>query len=301
MVLSNGIKRLRAYSTIIIILYHCSCPYMTWCWADVENELFIKRLLYTFFFRIISDTMLPTFFLISGIIFYGRKSAYSDRKYALWKKFDRLIVPYCLIACAIAALSLERIGAANADGHLWFIFDLFIFFCIALLFYKVNETILFLGGAFLYVLTIFMTHQMDSLGLSFISKYLVFFLGGYCVVRYFTILRESRLLKFLIAIIYAIIVICDERDILPFAFNMLLISLISDSEVKSKFLNVIDEHSYSLYLIHHPLIFLLFMSPFLQRFYANNGVIAIMTLFVLVFSSSLLLSIGFKKIGFKYF
>ena len=300
MVLSNGIKRLRAYSTIIIILFHCSCPYMAWCWADVENEILIKRLLYTFFFRIISDTMLPTFFLISGIIFYGRKCAYRDRKTALWKKFDRLIVPYCLVAVAIEAMSLERIGAANADGHLWFIFDLFLFFCISLLFYKVNEIVLFLGGAFLHVLVVLISPQMNSVFLS-ASKYLVFFLGGSLVVRYFAILRESTLLKFLIALIYVTVVIYDVKSILPFAFNLLLICLIPDGEVKSTVLNVIDKHSYSLYLIHHPLIFLIFMAPFSQRFYANNGVIAIMVLFGFVFISSLLLSISFKKLGFKYF
>ena len=86
----NGLGRLRAYSTLIIILYHCSCPYLTWHWEYVENELFLKELLQTFFFRIIGDTMLPTFFLISGILFYGKKNKYSDRLKTLWGKFDRL-------------------------------------------------------------------------------------------------------------------------------------------------------------------------------------------------------------------
>ena len=150
-------------------------------------------------------------------------------------------------------------------------------------------------------MSVWMNIQMNSVCLLFFSKYLIFFLGGSLAVRYFALLRETRVLKFLVALIYVSIIICDERDILPFAFNLLLISLISDSEVISRILNVIDKHSYSLYLIHHPLIFMFFMTPLFQRFYADNGVVAIITLFVLVFSSSLLLSIFVKKIGFRYF
>lgn len=146
MPLSNLITRLRVYSTLIIVLYHCSAPFLRWCWIDSmqSNELYV--LLDVLFFRIISDTMLPTFFMLSGMLFYSQKEKYKNVKECFWKKFNRLIIPYCIMAVATTSLHLSKIGIGNPEGHLWFVLVLFAYFTIALAFIRLQNGVLLMGG-----------------------------------------------------------------------------------------------------------------------------------------------------------
>lgn len=124
--LSNVISNIRIIATIVIVLYHCTCPYYTWQWEGYIGNYQISKYINIIFLHILSDTMLPTFFMLSGILYYGRTNFKNICLNEIWKKFDRLCIPLCIITSI--CVWLKNLGLHESiDGHLWFIKTLFLF------------------------------------------------------------------------------------------------------------------------------------------------------------------------------
>ena len=84
---------------------------------------------------------MPLFFLISGY-FLNTLSAARSRKEQIWKKFQRLMVPYVFVGLAYAPCKLllsqfandpfrlsnlwKMVIGVNPDGELWFLYSLFV-------------------------------------------------------------------------------------------------------------------------------------------------------------------------------
>lgn len=120
--ISNTIVNIRVIATIIIVLYHCTCPYYAWQWKGYIHNYQISAITSTIFLKYLADTMLPTFFMLSGILFYGRHQQYSSPIQTFWKKFDRLCIPLVLITTI--CIWLKSAGLHEISyGHLWFLFQ----------------------------------------------------------------------------------------------------------------------------------------------------------------------------------
>ncbi len=84
---------------------------------------------------------MPLFFLISGY-FVNTLSTASSRGTQIWKKFQRLMVPYIFVGLAYAPCKLllsrfandpfhlsnlwKMVIGVNPDGELWFLYSLFV-------------------------------------------------------------------------------------------------------------------------------------------------------------------------------
>ncbi len=84
---------------------------------------------------------MPLFFLISGY-FVNTLSTASSRGAQIWKKFQRLMVPYIFVGLAYAPCKLllsrfandpfhlsnlwKMVIGVNPDGELWFLYSLFV-------------------------------------------------------------------------------------------------------------------------------------------------------------------------------
>ena len=193
--MSNSILRIRVFATLVIVAYHCACPYYMWQWAGYGGDAKeVKSVVDLVFLRILSNTMLPTFFMISGMLFYTYKEHYSDRLKTLWKKFDRLIIPYCLITTFVLGLGLNKIGVSSADGHLWFVRDLFIMFALSLLCYRVKESKLVVVGVLTYVLFFIKSKtgiETNEIVEHLLNYYIFFIGGGYCGNKILSVAQES--------------------------------------------------------------------------------------------------------------
>lgn len=179
--MSNSILRIRVFATLVIVAYHCACPYYMWQWTGYTGDAIgAKSIVDWVFLRILSNTMLPTFFMISGILFYFYKEHYSDRVKTFWKKFNRLIVPYCLIGTFVMSLGLSKIGVSSAAGHLWFVRDLFIMFALSLLCYRVKESKLMIVGFLTYSMYIIKSKTGIETNeiVEHLLNYYIFFIGG---------------------------------------------------------------------------------------------------------------------------
>lgn len=178
--LYNNLIRIRVFSTITIIAFHCYCPYGNWHEIQFNSQPFIINCYNFVFNRIFVNTMLPVFFMISGILFYKKKNQYTSRTSLFWKKFDRLAIPYSIIFLLCYYLNLPNIGIAQASGHLWFIRDLFLIFCFSIICLRINEAYLLILGICMYITFIFISKyniQPPPFVLN-IMKYYIFFIGG---------------------------------------------------------------------------------------------------------------------------
>lgn len=77
--LYNNLIRVGVLYTVIIVAFHCYYPYGNWYEFSFSNQPFIINCYSFIFNRIFVNTMLPTFFMISGILFYKKKDQYANK------------------------------------------------------------------------------------------------------------------------------------------------------------------------------------------------------------------------------
>ena len=254
-----------------------------------------------FFLHILCQTMLPTFFMISGMLFYAAKDKYKDRLATFWKKFDRLMVPYTPIFTLAAWLNLPAIGSGSANGHLWFVRELFIIICFSLLMYKVAEKWLMFLGILMYACFTmqsrlgFVTSEIPT---NFLMFY-IFFIGGHYAIKYFYLLRRRRV-ALTITLLWLVAVILDVQTAYKLLFNLMLLAIIPGTEVKNKVTRSINKNSFGIYLIHHLFLFAVYHIFFINSLYINHAVIAPIVLFCLSIVFAWIVSDGLKRAGFKY-
>ena len=136
----NEIMFLRVAAMIFVVLYHCYCFYGIWKYPSIYNfgnlpdGTIATAEIYTHISKIINNFTLPTFFFLSGVLYFRSSSKVSEtegngRLYVnfLKKKCTRLLLPY------IAWRSLHYaipVIPAEAYGHLWFLITLWWMFMI---------------------------------------------------------------------------------------------------------------------------------------------------------------------------
>ena len=299
----NGIMRIRIIATLVIVAYHCACPYHYWNWGGyLADSQRVAMNVNFIFLKLLCNTMLPVFFMIAGFLFYSRKEHYCELKATLWKKFDRLMIPFAIITAVCVSLNLPMIGVASASGHLWFIRELFIFFCIALLLYRVKEHwIMGLGivSYGLYVLQSrlgFITGEVTGHFL----MYFIFFIGGHYMALYHNRIRENRI-RYAVLFLWIAALVAGIQSVYTILFNIVLIGFIPCTSIKNKFMLSVNQYSFGIYLLHHVVIFAVFPLPMLQYLYAHHALLAITLMFMIALSVSWVICCGLKKIGFKYF
>lgn len=250
----------------------------------------------------LSYTMLPTFFMISGMLFYSRKQRYADRVATFWKKFDRLMIPYALVFMISLSLGLSKIGIASCWGHLWFVKDLFIFFCIALLAYNIKERWLVSTAAICFLLWCMQAHLGITLGdeLGKLMQYGIFFFGGHYVAIYFEWMRKNRFFKWGTLTVWIIALVLHKQTASMVLFNVVAMGFVSVRPVESKMIKYFDQQSYRVYLIHHLVLFGLFPLPCFHV-YAHTAVGAAAIMYIAVIAVTLAVCYVMTKIKFKYF
>lgn len=152
---------------------------------------------YELFIRFFYHFHMPLFFLIAGF-FYERSTRQESYRALVWGKFQRLIYPYFILSWAIIG---TKIGVSNylqvdhpvtfdalyrvlylpeAGYFLWFVYVLFLIFCIAPLF-KPGKRLIVLS--LLAVGLAFWREAPNWLCLAQLSRNLIFFVAGMWIAR----------------------------------------------------------------------------------------------------------------------
>lgn len=301
---SNAIINIRVIATIFIVFYHCCCPYTVWTyWGGYDPNSMAHDILYWFTLDFVFDCMLPTFFMLSGMVYFGRKDSYADRVKAIWKKVDRLLIPFAIMVCVQVLLGLSD----PTGGHLWFVKVLFIYFVVTLLLYKVSEKWLLSFALVLYVGYIAsqrMDNQLPEVVWRSLRYYIYFVLGHYANI-YYKQLHSDIKTKLVVTLVAFVTLFFNNKVYSQFlysiAFNAALLCYVSNRSVSNGIIQNLNRNSFAIYLFHHPIIVALSVSPLIHQLYVGNATLFIGCMFTLAFGSSWIISEGLHRIGFKYF
>lgn len=177
---------LRSFAIMAVVLYHCYCPWLdAWNWINTPI-----RPIYSFFMEVMLVGRMPLFVFVSGYLFshlYIDRGKYHHFIPFLNNKFKRLLIPLFLFS-ALMALCLNKnyinMIIGNDCYHLWFLKMLFWSFLICwVIASRIRSVFLDLLCLAISIALMFIPSP-NILGLSQLSKYFVFFLGGYLFYKY---------------------------------------------------------------------------------------------------------------------
>lgn len=300
---SNAITRLRVIATIIIVAYHAACPYGVWdAFIEFWGTKTSKEIINFVFQRLLCNDMLPMFFSLSGMLYFAKKETYKDWLLVFWRKFDRLIVPAALIILFCSWFDIPFVGHAGPEGHLWFIYVLFLYFCWFLTLSRVNIHILMLiavTGYGVYSFSGRLELSMSSFVLQLL-RYQIYFVGGYYMFKYYDLLRKN-FIRWLLLLIYLVSLLLDFQTGYYLLFNVVALAFIPQRDIVSRMMRSLNVNSFGIYLIHHILIVASFQLSFVYNSYIDYPLLAIVSMFLVAIIISWTLSEVLHRIKFRYF
>ena len=311
---NTAISIIRVMSMIIIVAYHCMC-YNAGIWAryscnNVNENIAVVA-------KIFVSIALPMFFFISGYVYSLNihEGKYKNGFAFVYKKYSRLIVPtifFTIIYCMLFPRDYRFMEIISGVGHLWFLPTLFICF---LLTYSLNSIFLnnrrIMGGAFLMLVCILSCYSDMFVNINIqyaVCKYLVFFVFGVFIYPINSLMKLNKkllILLILLSFVGHFINMWQESkmsslvDIFCLCILMLsILGLITQMKVKeSPVLCFLDKNSLKIYLIHQPLIMLLYeYSSFEELYLTPHPYRFIPILFIVVLLVSVSLSMGMARL-----
>lgn len=242
------------------------------------------------------------FFILSGAVLNIKPIGSLDG--VIEKKFNRLIVPYFIVGI-LYMLPVKRIGDfytnvtliqayqgfwnMQESGHLWYLPALFWCMIISVICIKIVKNDIYLFLAFASIIYFF--HQklpLDIFGLQLGMSYLIYFAIGYWFEYYRKNLVEYQegrrvrgsIIKF---IILTILIITDYywKILSPFfiilvrCYWIYIISLVVTKKFYTKiesnyYISVLVKSSFTVYLLHDPLEYLVLKVSFSINLLASN-------------------------------
>lgn len=303
--ISHAITRLRVVATLVIVAYHAACPYGGWeafTGTVGGDKMTSMELINIVFQRLLCNDMLPLFFTLSGMLFYGRKSAHVDALSIFWKKFDRLIVPAALVFLFCSWFDIPFVGHAGPEGHLWFVYVLFLYFSFSLMLKKVSVHVLMffaVAGYMIYTLTGRL--KLDFSPFVFqLLRYYIYFVGGYYLFKHYHLLRKN-VVRWPLLCFHILSLWVNFQTGYFLLFNLVILAFIPQGEIASRMVKSLNENSFGIYLIHHVLIVALFQVNFVYQGYADYPLQAITLMFFFILLLAWCLSYILHRIRFTYF
>ena len=111
---------------LLIVFYHCICPYGVWTNAEYSTNLSVP--IWSVLIGVLSSIHLPMFFVLAGYLFGYKRNlgGYGDIILFAKGKFLRVVIPYIFVGLLIVIIQKERvIGLLTGISHLWFLMTIF--------------------------------------------------------------------------------------------------------------------------------------------------------------------------------
>ena len=309
------VSLMRVFAVVFLVLWHCYCPYMFWGYESPINDW------YSFVIEtLIPDANMPLFTFISGYLFCFllKKGKYQNFKEFFFNKSRRLLIPFFVIGSLMNLTQFEKnivdllYGKPN---HLWYC--LMLFYCFIVCWYMVkykskasNMALLVVSCVSVLVVGFGALNPNVPLGILLPVYYYCYFYMGFLVFE-----NKNELLKFLekkwiwVLLLHAIIVAvtffanryygCRDHLILfrSATFILLLfyianLPLVQKKFYDSKFVMIISQYSFGIYVFHQYIIWQLTRAhiEWFDHLVTDYYLFFPIVFYVLVFSFSTLLT-----------
>lgn len=268
----NDISLLRVSAMLMVVFYHCLCPYSIWDGSDFYIGFHVP--IWDVVDGMLLQIHLPIFFLISGYL-YGYKrnrGGYSDNVKFVKDKTQRVLVPYAIVGSFLCLLQDRDISQMlNGISHLWFLMTIFECYVLG----KLVDTVLkmqerkvqfVMGGLVLFIVLIpYRIPVMQFLCLSNIIKYFPFYMLGMLASKMnfgkYTKYKAKTLVLIIILLLFFAL---QQVYIKKTSITMLLgVSIVSFIFIYARCLNIpklpswvtsLDKCSMGIYIVHHIVI-----------------------------------------------
>lgn len=268
----NDISILRVSAMLMVVFYHCLCPYSIWDGTDFYIGFHVP--IWDVVDGMLLQIHLPIFFLISGYL-YGYKrirGGYSDNVKFVKDKTLRVLVPYAIVGLFLCLLQDRDISQMlNGISHLWFLMTIFECYVLGMLvdtILKMQErkVQIVMGGLVLFIVLIpYRISVMQFLCLSYIIQYFPFYMLGMLASKmnfgkYTKCKAKTRVLTIILLLFFAL----QQVYIKKTPITMLLgVSTVSFIFIYARCLNIsklpswvtsLDKCSMGIYIVHHIVI-----------------------------------------------
>lgn len=268
----NDISILRVSAMLMVVFYHCLCPYSIWDGSDFYIGFHVP--IWDVVDGMLLQIHLPIFFLISGYL-YGYKrnlGGYSDNVKFVKDKTLRVLVPYAIVGLFLCLLQDRDISQMlNGISHLWFLMTIFECYVLGKLLDTVlkmqeRKVQLVMGGLVLFIVLIpYRIPLMQFLCLSNIIKYFPFYMLGMLASKMnfgkYTKYKAKTLVLIIILLLFFAL---QQVYIKKTSITMLLgVSIVSFIFIYARCLNIpklpswvtsLDKCSMGIYIVHHIVI-----------------------------------------------
>lgn len=269
----NDISVMRVFAMLLVVLYHCLCPY-TSIWDGSPYGIGFHVMAWQVLDGMLMQIHLPIFFLISGYL-YGFKrirGGYSDTKRFVRDKAMRVLLPYIIVGLFLCVLQhRELLQMLNGVSHLWFLVVIFECYMLGKVAEPIvrmrrkEQKILFVA---IVLFTIYVPYHIAGIriiGLSFLLKYFPFYvLGMMGATVEFTIVERYRkeICIFLcLSVIFLLLAQILFRH--PVLSNLIGLAAVTSffacmrvlqMKPLPNWVNSLDKCSMGIYIVHHILI-----------------------------------------------
>lgn len=268
----NDISILRVSAMLMVVFYHCLCPYSIWDGTDFYIGFHVP--IWDVVDGMLAQIHLPIFFLISGYL-YGYKrnlGGYSDNVKFVKDKTLRVLVPYTIVGLFLCLLQDRDISQMlNGISHLWFLMTIFECYVLGMLVDTVlkmqeRKVQIVMGGLVLFIVLIpYRIPVMQFLCLSNIIKYFPFYMLGMLAskmnFRKYTKYKAKTLVLIIILLLFFAL---QQVYVKKTLITMLLgVSIVSFIFIYARCLNIpklpswvtsLDKCSMGIYIVHHIVI-----------------------------------------------
>lgn len=278
---NETIEKLRVFAIFIVVLGHSIIIYdPSWGLYKTDNT----NQIFFYLKQFINIIQMPLFIMIAGFLFNRTCEKYDLKKIVI-DKFKRIIIPFIFITLLwlvpIRMLakyqpfleigyfeSVKRVFLGIDSGHLWYLPTLFILFIITYIVQKVSKDKNILNMAFLsifFILSIFANKFTHVLFLSNVCEYLLYFYIGFLVAKIQNKF-EFNIFAVVIYVIFSILLVFFIKQGIIFRI-LNIFTAISGSyalygifmKIKTnKLVKIIDKNSFTIYLFHSPLIYIMY-------------------------------------------
>lgn len=268
----NDISILRVSAMLLVVFYHCLCPYSIWDGGEYFIGFHVRS--WDIIDGMLAQIHLPIFFLISGYL-YGYKrnlGGYSDNVKFVNDKVNRVLIPYVIVGLFLCFLQDREISQMlNGISHLWFLLTIFECYILgkalsSVLWIKEKNRLLVMALLMLLViLASYKIPKVQFLCLSNLITYYSYYMIGMmaCKINFGSLTKYKNqilLIGALLVVLFAMQQVYFNRKLVTVALGSAIVFLMftfarSLNIQKLPFWVVsLDKCSMGIYIVHHIVI-----------------------------------------------
>lgn len=268
----NDISILRVSAMLMVVFYHCLCPYSIWDGSDYFIGFHVPA--WDVVDGMLAQIHLPIFFLISGFLFGYKqiRGGYNDNVKFINNKVMRVLVPYVIVGLFLCLLQDRNLGQMlDGISHLWFLLTIFECYILgkalsAVISIKERNRMMVMAILMLFIMLIpYRLPDVRFLCLSRLVAYFPYYMLGMMVCKinfgaFAKYKKQILLIGVLLVVMFAVQQVYFNKKLITVASGAAIVVLtfmyarLQNIPKLPSWVASLDKCSMGIYIVHHIII-----------------------------------------------